>query len=131
MTMRAVETAIMAKMATAASLPEIVWPNLAASDALPRAEVFFAHGRPNRVTIGQGQHVRPGFMRAIVCIAPQIGTLTATGIADDIAAAFPVDWRSEFAGGYVRITQQPQVAGGFEDDHTWRVPVTVYFNAVF
>lgn len=84
----------------------------------------------NRTSVGSdGPHQRLGFLQVAIMVPPGddgAGVMRAERIADAISAHFPCDLRLD----EVRITQAPHVAGGFPDGAFWRLPVTVYFEAV-
>lgn len=122
------EDALNAHLATMPGLPAVAWPNVNTPAAKPYLEVAVFRNIPLRLTFG-GYHRRPGIYQVTVVALEGKGTGPAGEIAEAIRDHFPADLKlSTDAGRTVRITQEPQIAGGLQDQGQYRIPVSVYFS---
>ena len=54
------------------------------------------------------------------------GTLAATDAAASLRTAFKFNTRIDFAGGYIKVTDEPTIQGAIEGDNGYfLIPVTV------
>lgn len=99
------------------------------SDARPSEagwlDVKLLRNRNQRLSLGNA-HRRQGIFQIAVMSPLSIGAMAADRIAESVQAAFPSD--AEF--GPARVTETPTIADGFPDGAWWRVPVSVYFEAL-
>lgn len=91
-------------------------------------EVTHFRNRPQRRTIG-GDHIQPGIYQVAV-VWPKGRGPEAEQQAEAVADLFPADLKLNMdSGGYVRITQTPQVAQGLPTARGWEVPVSIFYEA--
>lgn len=108
----------------------VAWPG---KDFTPSGRYIAAQidGIPNERLTVAGHHRIAGLFLLAAVIPAGKGTGEADGIADAIAAHFPVDLRLTLTGGSIlRVTAAPSIRGGFLDGAWWRVPVSVPFEVL-
>jgi hypothetical protein len=85
---------------------------------------------PNeRLTIGSETR-RSGTFVVTVASKGNAGTREGEGIADAVAAQFPVDLVIPLAFGRLRITAAPSIRGAFMDAGFWRTPVAIPYEVL-
>jgi hypothetical protein len=110
------------------SLP-IVWPNKAASPAMPYLMCDIVPVSRRDPTIAGGAKTHIGFAMISVVAEKDSFATEALNHADAIAALFPFALRISTGTGKVLITKPPEVLRGYPDDTAWRQPVRVAYEA--
>ena len=94
-----------------------------------KLETNVVFNQNNRFGIGI-EHQYTGFFQVTVVMPSGEGAVKADNVAKAISDHFPVDLKLTAGEYVVRVTSTPDIAGGYDDDHSdWRVPVTVYFES--
>lgn len=128
----AIDAALKARVAALTFSPAIpvAWPN---KDYTPTGERYLAVDivpAPNqRMTLG-GASRKAGSLVITVASRPNNGSGEGDGVADAVAAHFPVDLKLTTTEGIVRITEEPSIRGGFIDGAFWRTPVVIPFEVL-
>ena len=108
----------------------VAWANV---DYTPSGSRFLAVQivpAPNdRLTLGSETR-RSGTFVVTVASKGNAGTREGEGIADAVAAQFPVDLVIPLAFGRLRITAAPSIRGGFMDAGFWRTPVAIPYEVL-
>lgn len=109
----------------------IAWPNKDFAPTGDRHLVAQIVRAPNeRITI-KGQNRKSGSLVVTVASRAGIGSGEGDGIADAVAAWFPVDLILPTALGRLRIATTPTIRDGFQDGGYWRTPVVIPFEVLF
>jgi len=123
--------ALGARLATISPAIATSWPGInfaPPADGSGFLEVTLFRNQPRRITIG-GDHIMPGIYQVTV-VWPKGRGPEADEKAQAVADLFPADDKMTMtSGGYVRVTQAPQIAQGLGTERGWEVPVSVFFEA--
>jgi hypothetical protein len=132
-----IEAALLGRLAALTLTPAIAvaWPGQtfpAAGQTKPDNYLRVEHGavaktRPFLSTTSRQR----GNLFVSACLKLGTSTTAATDIAGKIADHFPADHEETVEGVSIRITQRPEVQGGYRDetDQRWRVPVVIEYEA--
>jgi hypothetical protein len=118
------------RLAAAPSLGTIVFENKDATPARPYLQFEVVRVNRRDPTINSTAPISRGF--ALVTIVADVDRFatSATKLADDVSARFPMGLRLNVSGGgVIVIIQPPSVLQGFRDASDWRVPVRIEYEA--
>lgn len=122
------EDALNERLASLPGAPPIAWPNVNASPDTPYLEVAVFRNVPVMITL-QDYARRPGIYQVTVVAREGSGSGQAGAIAESIRDHFPPNLTLPTDDGRtVRITNEPQVAGGIQDQGQYRLPVSIYYS---
>jgi hypothetical protein len=132
-----IEAALLGRLATLTFNPAIAvaWPGLpfpAAGQTKPDNYLRVEHDAIAKTRpFLSGTSRQRGSLFISACLKLGTSTTAATDIAGRIADHFPPDHEMTVEGITVRITQRPDVHGGYRDDtdQRWRVPVVIPYEA--
>lgn len=125
-----IENAMMARLGNAGLGISIAWPNVDFDDSRPYLDVSFAGGdRIGGSLKGNEIERASGIMQVAVATDLGIGTDTAKGWADQVAALYPEGTRISITGGTVLIPSPPSIRAGLIAGAEWRVPVLIAYTA--
>jgi hypothetical protein len=104
----------------------VAWENIdfMPPDAIWLEAQLFRSGIDRLTT--DGAHRRYGIFQVAVMAPMGKGAFPADAVAEAVQAQFPCDMKF----GPARVTQMPEIAGGYPDGSFWRVPVSVNFEAL-
>lgn len=105
---------------------------------LPYISVGRATARPVRLQVGSGKERLYEGSLILTLVQPLIVSTTGVSTPEEayveraaqLAAYFPEDSRLNFMGVCLRITSEPFVGDGYQDQGYWRIPVTVDWRSV-
>lgn len=132
-----IEAALLGRLATLSFTPTmaVAWPGQtfpAAGQTKPDNYLRVEHDAiaKARPFLSRTSRQR-GSLFVSACLKLGTSTTAATDIAGKIADHFPADHEMTVEGITVRITQRPEVQGGYRDDtdQRWRVPVVINYEA--
>ena len=97
----------------------------------PYLAVIFGRNTPVNVAMsGTREPIRRGILLLNVTWPTGAGTLAATDAAASLRTAFKFNTRIDFAGGYIKVTDEPTIQGAIEGDNGYfLIPVTVPWTA--
>lgn len=127
MTPSAILQAIGQRLQGMANCPPIVWPNKAAAPAKPYLVVQMVPGTATDPTLaGGGGIIESG--QCVVTVVAELNTFStgAEAVAANIRARFPKGLRPT-AG--LTITDAPRILAGYTDDTSYRVAVSIPWQA--
>lgn len=111
--------------------PNVSYPADAASKAPNYLVVTHSPNRPRRETINPAEdHTLRGIFQ--VALLTELGKSAdaATEMAGKIAVHFSPVVQLVEGTTRVRITQRPQVVGGYRDNDRWRTPVNIEYETI-
>jgi hypothetical protein len=96
----------------------------------PYVRLVIAKNTPINAALGGGREpVRQGILLLTVCWPVGSGLLPASELAGTLRAAFAFNTRIDFAGGYIKVTQEPTVQGDMIDGTYVQIPVVIPWMA--
>jgi len=120
-----------ARIEGAAIGPGFSWTNVNYDGTRPYFEVSTQSADRDGGGIKGDAYTREVGVLAVVVVVDQGGGENAAlGYADQIAALFPMGSRIPFNGGVITILRHPDINGGFPDEVSYRVPVTIRYSAL-
>jgi hypothetical protein len=126
----AIANAIGQHLAAAPSLGTIVFENKDATPTRPYLQFEIVRVNRRDPTINATAPISRGFAQVTIVAEVDKFSTIATGIADNVAARFPMGLRINVSGGgVVVIIQPPSILQGFRDGPDWRVPVRIEYEA--
>jgi len=128
----AIDAALKARVAALTFSPAIpvAWPN---KDFKPTGERYLQAEivtAPNQRMTIRGASRKSGSLVITVASRPNNGSGEGDGLADAVAAHFPVDLKLTTTEGIVRVTTEPSIRDGFLDGGFWRTPVLIPFEVL-
>lgn len=128
-----IKKALRSRVATLATVPEmpVAWDNKPFVPAgLPYLAVDFISNRNTRITIkGSNPHLRQGILQLTVVGELGVGPGATDALVGAVAEHFPADLVLTYDDVEVRVEKTPDDAPPIRDDKTWRVPVSIRFQA--
>ena len=109
----------------------IAAPNVAfAPTGSPYVRVAIAKNQPINTSLSGGREpVRQGILLLTVCWPIGAGLLPASELAGTLRDAFAFNTRIPFAGGEIRVTQEPRVGGDMQMPNYTEIPVVIPWQA--
>lgn len=128
----AIDAALKARVAALTFSPAIsvAWPN---KDFTPSGDRYLQVQivpAPNQRMTIRGASRKSGSLVVTVASRPNNGSGEGDGLADAVAAHFPVDLKLTTTEGIVRITAEPSIREGFVEGGFWRTPVVIPFEVL-
>ena len=124
--------ALKARITTGFPTTQILYPNVEEEPLHPRLEMSFQGWQSTGQTLLGGEVERAtGIIAVVVCIEKDAdgGEDTGNALAETLKALFPEGLQLSITGGEISISQLPNIADGFPDDTSFRIPVTIQYRA--
>lgn len=118
------------RLAGMTDCPPIAWENKDASPARPYLAVEMVRVSRRAPGLSGGAVIARGFMQVTVVTAVDKWAYPAERLAQQVADRFPKALRlAGPSGGYVTVTEAPDIKQGYRDGPDWRVPVQIDYWA--
>jgi hypothetical protein len=99
-------------------------------DGSPYVRLTIAKNKPINVSLSGGREpVRQGILMLTVCWPIGGGLLPASELAGTLRDAFKFNTRIDFAGGYIKVTDEPMVQGDMQMANYSEIPVVIPWQA--
>ena len=96
----------------------------------PYVRLVIAKNKPINAALGGGREpVRQGILLLTVCWPVGSGLLPATELAATLRERFKYNTRVDFAGGFIKVTDEPTVQGDMIDGTYVQIPVVIPWMA--
>jgi hypothetical protein len=96
----------------------------------PYVRLVIAKNQPINVSLSGGREpVRQGILLLTVCWPVGGGLLPASELAGTLRDAFKFNTKISFAGGYIKVTEEPRVSGDMQVANYSEVPVVIPWQA--
>lgn len=124
----ALETRLSTWAAARSPALPIAWENAKASSALPYLRVNVLPATTTSQTLDGTHRAYRGVLQVSIVTAIDVGPGAAMGIADEIAALFPVNQACTSGGLTVRTTAPASVAPALQHESDYTVPVSIPYR---